>query len=425
MNILMMTNTYKPILGGLEKSIQSFTEQYRKQKHNVLIVAPSYEGQPEREFGVVRLPAVKKVSGTDFSINLPIPGLVSKIVRAFKPDIVHAHHPFLIGDMALRLCGQYKIPLVFTYHTLFEHYMHYLPFDQEMAKSFVVQLAAGYANLADCVIAPSESVRRILRRQGIKAPIKVLPTGIQVKKYKQGNNEKFRRQFKIPQDAFLVGHVGRLAPEKNLNFLARAMSVYLRKEKKARFLLAGQGPSRKPLIALFKKRGVFGQCVIPGSLQGRDLLNAYHAMNVFAFTSHSETQGMVLVEAMAAGVPIVALDASGVREAVRDKDNGRLIKKENVKGFVKALREITHMPKKKYEKMKENAKSTALDFELEKSAKKMLRIYESLKIDNVGRQPLDQATWHLLMARIKTEWNMLGNLRKAAEAAIVRPLAAA
>jgi len=163
MKILMMTNTYTPVIGGVEESIRAFTEQFKKEGHDVLIVAPEFKNVPKREEGIIRIPALQEFNHTDFSVNLPIPGLLAKIMKEFKPDIVHSHHPFLIGDMALRLCGQYDIPLVFTYHTMYEDYLHYIPIRNELIKRFVIELSAGYANLTDHVIVPSQSVFDLLR----------------------------------------------------------------------------------------------------------------------------------------------------------------------------------------------------------------------------------------------------------------------
>ena len=125
-------------------------------------VAPEMEGGNKKEFGVVRVPSIQNISGTDFAISLPVPALVSKVMEAFRPDIVHAHHPFLMGDMAMRLAGQYHVPLVFTYHIMFEQYQDFL-LGTDAGKSFVIKLAAGFSNLADQVIAPSESVKKILK----------------------------------------------------------------------------------------------------------------------------------------------------------------------------------------------------------------------------------------------------------------------
>src|SRR3989344_793419 len=213
MKILMMTNTYFPLVGGIEQSICSFCDELRRLGHEVFIVAPSYEGKAEDEEHIIRVPALKKFYKTDFSINLPVPGLFPRIMKTFSPDIVHSHHPFFMGDFALRLSRQYHRPLVFTYHIMVEKYVHYLPIQNEGAKRFVVEIAAGYANLADQVIVPSQSVRDILLGRGVVSPIAVIPTGVDRERFSNGNGADFRKRNGIPPQAFVIGHVGRLATE--------------------------------------------------------------------------------------------------------------------------------------------------------------------------------------------------------------------
>jgi glycosyltransferase involved in cell wall biosynthesis len=158
MKILMMTNTYKPIVGGVERSVETFTEEYRSNRHRVIIVAPQFKNIPKDETDVIRVPAIQNFNGTDFSVQVPIPGVLSRALMGLRPDIVHAHHPYLIGDTALRVAAKHKAPFVFTYHTFYERYTHYVPGDSPVLKRFVIALSTGFANLCNMVFAPSQSV---------------------------------------------------------------------------------------------------------------------------------------------------------------------------------------------------------------------------------------------------------------------------
>ena len=255
MKILMMTNTYAPLVGGLEKSIHVFSEQFRLQGHEVKIVAPEFKKAPLHETDVIRVPSIEKFVGTDFSVGLPLPEVLEDLISKFKPDIVHSHHPFLMGDLALRVCGQYKIPLVFTYHTMFEHYTNYFGLDHQSMQKFVVEIAAGYANMADQVIVPSESVAKVLLERKILTPIAVVPTGLDIASFAPVTTS-FRSQFKIPQKAFVVGHVGRLSPEKNLMFLTESVAEFLLQNKNAHFLIVGNGPSERDMKKMLREKGV-------------------------------------------------------------------------------------------------------------------------------------------------------------------------
>lgn len=421
MRILMMTNTYAPIMGGLEKSIESFTLELRRRRHKVHIVVPEYEGAPENEKGIVRLPAVQHFNGTDFSVNLPVPGILTDLADVFKPEIIHAHHPFLVGDLALRMAGQYHIPLVFSYHTMFEQYTHYLPLDNEASKAFITELAAGFANLADQVIAPSGSVRDVLLKRGVETPIDIVPTGVS-RKFEQGDGRKARQRFKIPSDAFVVGHVGRLAPEKNPQFLCEAVALFLKKREKSVFLVVGDGPSRTEMEDFFRGAGLSDRVFFPGAQEGKRLFDAYHAIDLFAFASLSETQGLVLTEAMAAGVPVVALDGPGVRDVLKDMENGRLLPEQDAADFAAALDWYLGLSVSEKKNLIACSRKTAEEFSVERMTDRLLEVYRTAALRNLRHRGDQDSPWHIMMGRVKTEWEMLTNLGKAAKAAVAEAI---
>lgn len=417
MNILMMTNTYKPLLGGLEKSVESFSEEFRHRGHRVIIVAPEYEGmEPEKD--VIRIPAVQKVSGI-FSVQLPIPGILTEALGDFKPDIVHSHHPFLIGDTALRIASKYNVPLVFTHHTLYEQNVHYIPGQEKALQQFVIELATGYANLADQVIAPSESVEQLMKSRGVESPIAVIPTGIWVNQFSRGAGKSFRKKHEIPLDAFVVGHLGRLAIEKNLHFLSQAVFEFLKINQDAYFLVVGSGLYEKTIREMAISHGVNDQLIVPGVLEGKDKIDAYHAMDVFAFASQSETQGLVLTEALASGVPIVAVDACGVREVVKDKINGRLLTHEDMGSFLDALHWIKKVPPENLKKIKNSCHEIAHQFSMDKSVQKALDLYVSLSVRHgFIRRGIEDSPWTKTARLIQAQGGLVKNLTKAATALV-------
>jgi len=418
MNILMMTNTYAPMVGGIEESIRSFTFEFEKFGHEVVIVAPEYEGAPPDEVGVIRLRAIKNFNHSDFSIALPMSGLLPELMKTFKPDIIHCHHPFWMGDIALRLSSQFRIPLVFTYHTMFEQHMHYLPIQNEGVKRFIIELFSGYANLASQVIVPSESVRAILLERGVKAPMDVVPTGVDSGKFSKGDGTVIRARLGIPLNAVVIGYVGRLALEKNLEFLSRSIAGYLKKGTKAHFLVGGDGPLKDMVKKIFDEQGVGKRLHLAGVLKGQDLVDCYHAMNIFAFASLSETQGIVLVEAMAAGVPVVAIDAPGVREVVKDGYNGRLVFEENQNNFLEALSWCLNQSPGEFQRMKKNAQATTQEFDIDLCAKKMLKIYQEVRVKEYASPDRKDRTWDSLVDRLKNEWDMFKNMMHAGGAAM-------
>jgi 1,2-diacylglycerol 3-alpha-glucosyltransferase len=419
MNIWMMTNTFTPFVGGVARSVAAFADQCRTAGHRVVIVAPVFEGMPPWEEDVIRVPAIQDFNGSDFSLALPAPGLLAPQLEECRPDIVHSHHPHLLGNTAVRIACRLNRPLVFTHHTMYEDYIHYVPTQASRLREFVIALVTGYCNLCDCVIAPSQSVASILRDRGIQTPIEILPTGVDVRHFAQGNGPEFRRSHRIPQKAFVAGYVGRLAPEKNLPFLAEAVSAHVARAPCGHFLVVGSGPSARDIREVFAQADLGKRLHLVGSLEGQALVDAYHAMDVFVFASCTETQGMVLTEAMAAGKPVVALDGPGVREVVRDGSNGRLLAREHAQEFAAAMGAIGSASASQRRLLEQGARETAERFSMDRCGRELLHIYDRL-LSRQRSGPKDQSVWHHAMEEIRAEWELLKNMAEAVGQAVRR-----
>ncbi|MDH3236961.1 MAG: glycosyltransferase [Deltaproteobacteria bacterium] len=419
MNILMVTNTFLPHVGGVARSVSGFTAEFRKRGHRVVVVAPIFEGIPERETDVVRIPAVQNFNGSDFSVPVLSTGKVIAALKRFTPEIVHSHHPFLLGDTALRVAATRDIPVVFTHHTMYEKYTHYVPGDSPRLKRFVLDLVTGYCNLCDAVIAPSKTVAEEIVSRGVKVPVNVIPTGVNVEVFGEGDGGAFRKRMEIPPDAFLVGHVGRLAPEKNLEFLTRAVVRFLLENRGARFFLAGEGPLKKKIEQTFADQGLADRFHFRGVMDFPELASAYQSMDVFAFASCSETQGMVLTEAMAADTPVVALDASGVREVVRDKENGRLLPREDEEEFVSALSWVAGLSPEERQRLGEGVARTADSFSLANTAEHTLALYGSLIGEKPARKTIEPSPWASARKLVEEEWKIVRNIAHAAGHAVL------
>ncbi|MDC0601817.1 glycosyltransferase [Aliiglaciecola sp.] len=418
----MMTNTYLPHVGGVARSVSAFSNMYRKLGHNVLVVAPEFPNMPEREEHVIRIPAIQRFNGTDFSVVLPVPHFLGAAVEEFEPDIVHSHHPFLVGSIAARIASTYELPLVFTHHTMYERYTHYVPGDSDTLKRFVIKLATSYANLCDLVFAPSESIETLLLKRQVTSPIKVLPTGVDLTSFAKGDGKSFRKAMNIPIDAFVVGHLGRLAPEKNLTFLSEALIDFLHVTPQAHFLLIGKGNATKQIQNTFKLGGLSARLHYVPTLHQPLLSSAYKAMDVFVFSSHSETQGMVLTEAFAAGVPVIALDAPGAREVVKDNSNGRLLPaNSDKKHFADAIADYLNQPNKIKTNFKSSAYDTAKKFSIEQSAVLALNGYANILGKNYAHRPKEHQLLAELSHLIKIEWELFANIASAAADAVSEP----
>lgn len=419
MRIMMLTNTYLPHVGGVARSVSAFAWALRARGHEVLVVAPEFPGTLADEQAVVRVPAIQKFNGSDFSVVVPGDGLLQERLDEFKPDLIHSHHPFLLGGAAQRLAAINDLPLVFTHHTLYEQYTHYVPGDSQFMKRFVVALSTEYANLAQLVIAPSESIRDLLVLRGVSSPIHVLPTGVDRVFFDAGDGAAFRKVMGIPASAFVVGHVGRLAPEKNLEFLTEAVARFMKRNPAAVFLVVGTGPSRAAMEAVCRQYKVSERLVMAGTFGQPLLSSAYRAMDVFAFASQSETQGMVLTEAMATRTPVVAVDASGVREVLRDGCNGRLLKQQSLRGFVRALQDFHDMPPELRRKYRRAALRTADQLSLENCARDLEAQYLRLLGEQLTSTHEPADAWESVIRKLEVEWNSLSHVASAAGKALV------
>lgn len=421
-NIVMFTNTFTPYIGGVAHSVAWLADGLRGEGHRVLVIAPEYDGKAGDETDIIRMPALQNFRGSDFPMPLPLARSLDDRLDTFEPDLVHSHHPFLLGDTALRVAASRNIPIVYTYHTRYELYGHYLAEGVPILERLVLSLALGYCELCDAVIAPSRSMASFLLEHGVESPVTVIPTGIEPASFAGGMGSRVRTELAIPVSAFVVGHVGRLAPEKNLPYLTAAVCLFLAANPAAHLVVVGEGPSRSGMQNMLTAHG-FGERVhMLGALESSDLADIYAAMDVFAFSSHSETQGLVLAEAMAAGVPIVALDAFGAREIVHDGENGRLLPANaSAERFADALCQVAQLRPKERRRLSEAACRTACSFSRKGTTRATLELYRELLERAPKSHPVASSTWSLAKRRLAQEWRIVGNFGHALGDALFAP----
>lgn len=329
MNIAMFTNNYKPYIGGVPISIEHLAKALRQRGHKVYVFAPTYKEQTEEEF-VIRYPS--------FPVSIakaPVPDVLTRIferkVKELQIDLIHVHHPAIVGNVALSLKKKYKIPVVYTYHTRYEQYLYYVkPLERiERCTGIIQKYLEYFCKRCDRIVAPTPGMRDYLSTKELNVPIQVLPTGIPEECFKSDMDRAagIRKRYKGDAD-YLFVTVSRLAREKNLLFQLEGMALL--KEKLAaygktfRHMILGEGPQRQELLEKAQKLGLEDTIIFTGNVPNEEIRNYQWAADLFLFTSKSETQGIVVLEAMAAGNPVVAVDATGVQDVVKDLENGRL-----------------------------------------------------------------------------------------------------
>lgn len=327
LRVAMFTNNYLPFIGGVPISIERLRKGLETLGDAILIVCPRYRDQPQQESNVVRVPSLLAMGEKrEFRLANIFLARIRKQLRAFKPDIIHLHHPIWLGSLGLFVARRLKVPAVYTYHTRLEHYAHFVPLPGNLFRNLIShELIKHFANKCDGVIVPTYSTEEYLRMIGVKSPTFVQPTGIEYQKFQEvddGDVRKLRESLNIGDETVFVS-VSRLSNEKNIDFMIDAIDeLRQRTDRPFRFLMIGEGHQRERLQQRIDELGLQDCFTLVGSIPPDEMANWYHLGDAFLFASKSETQGMVILEAMAAGLPVVAVRSSGIDDVVRHGFNG-------------------------------------------------------------------------------------------------------
>src|SRR5262245_23628118 len=326
MRVALFTNNYLPFRGGVTTAVETLRLGLEKLKHPTRVFAPAACPPVADPTWVFRYPSIPAPTYPGFSLALPFSQRVHAVVRAFAPDVVHAQHPFLLGPAARRFARRLGRPLVFTYHTRYEKYAHYVPLPQRVVAALAVRLSCRFAASSDLVIAPSERIATTLRERGIVAPLAVVPTGVPLDHFSTDDMRTARRKLGLPLDGLRCLYVGRLDREKSVDLIIDAFATIADALSGARLSVIGQGTHEAALRRRAGASPARDRIQFLGGM-GREMLPPhYQAADLFLFASETETQGLVLAEAHACGLPAVAVRASGVDEVVHDGETGILTK---------------------------------------------------------------------------------------------------
>lgn len=371
MKIAMMTNNYKPFVAGVPVSIERLAGSLRALGHEVVVFAPDYTGQ-EPEEDVVRYKALVRGVAGGFSVP---DSLDLEIERRFKEgnfDVIHVHHPMMIGTTAKYLSWKYHVPLVFTYHTRYEQYLHYIGLSK--LKRIMPAYIRSYTKHCDMVIAPTPVMKDYLEQIQPEADVRVLPTGLPSESFfPDGDRTVSLRKELAGDKKYLFCTVARLAKEKNLGFLFHAMKI--RKDtcgSDFKLALIGDGPERAALERKAEKMGIGEEIVFVGKVPNEEIRNYCCAADLFLFSSLSETQGIVLLESMAAGTPVLAVRGTGTEDVVVNGRNGYMTKVSEIE-FAGKLMDI--LEKKEIDLLRQGALTTARQYSCEKIARAAAVVY--------------------------------------------------
>ena len=326
MRIALFTNNYLPFCGGVTISVETLRLGLESSGHEAWVFGPRLTGAEDVSVKVVRYPSIPVATYPEFALAVPYSRRIDRLVTALDFDVIHAHHPFLLGPAARRLARRNRRPLVFTYHTRYEKYAHYVPLPLGLVQAAALRISAGFAARADAVLAPSAVIRDELHARGVRTPIAVVPTGVDLERFRPGDRAAARRSLGVGAAAPLVLYVGRLDREKSVDRVLAAFERVASTLPAAQLVLVGQGTETERLRRIARALPVAERIRFLGLRPHHSLAECYQAADVFLFASETETQGLVLAEAAACGLPAVAVDAPGCDEVVRDGDTGILTK---------------------------------------------------------------------------------------------------
>ena len=380
MKIGMFINYYTPSKGGMETSVINLSVGLKKAGHKVFIFAPKYPDYKDEDKNIFRYKSLRfNYGGYFYVIPLPFLSEMREVVKKLDLDIIHSHQPYSLGDEALKFSKKLNIPLVFTYHIKYEEYSHYVPFVPEsISKKYIRKITTKYSNQCDNIITPSTAIKKLLIDHKIKAPMSIIPSGINIDNFQKniGQKSEIRKKYNIKSDDILLITACRLTEEKNLKFLVRSFAKIKQGYSNIKFMIVGDGAVRKDLEKMAKDRGIENSIVFTGLVDRTEIVGLYQASDIFVFASLTETQGLVAVEAMAAGSPVVAVRASGIEDIVKNGEDGFLTS-ESEEEFSKSVLKIAN-DKNLREKMSANAKVNSERFSIEPWVEKVIRLYESL-----------------------------------------------
>lgn len=379
MKIAFFTDTYYPQLNGVTISVSNYAKELRKKGHTVCIFAPKIKNYKDREKDVYRLPSVKVLS-SEPAVHVPLGVTYKSLFKLLHMDfdIIHGHGngPFsLLGYEFARAEG---IPYVMTFHTLHNEYTHYF-FNGKVVKPPVVEKILRFmANRCDGVIAPSEKMKQKLIEFGYKKDVTVIPNFVELSQFAETQEGYLHKKLGLAHDIPLLVTVGRMGKEKNFKFLVEMFAELAKQNAIAHLVLVGQGPELQSLQKLASKLGVADRVHFTGRVASQFMPRVYADSTIFVFASTSETQGVCVLEAAAAGVPMVVVNDLAFSGIAVSQCNA-LLSPLNAGMFAKKVQKLLDDTKLQKQFQKNAKKLITENFQGEQLTDELLQFYKKMQ----------------------------------------------
>ena len=403
LHIAHFTNTYFPVMSGVVRSISTFRQAQKKLGHNVFIFGQDDPDYEDEEPFVFRYPSIN-IPLRNYPATIPLSPYIDWVLPILKLNIIHAHHPILMGNAASDKAEKLRIPLVFTHHTRYQEYVQSMGLSEDLVRELIERQLADYMEKCQHIIVPSESIKQMVEETyGIRERVTVIPTGIDLAPYQEANGRSIRQRRGWDENQRIIISIGRLAAEKNFSTLLEAMPLVMDKHPDVRLVLIGDGPDKSALQKQAKKLNIAERVEFVGRVSFEEIPAYLKASDIFSFASITETQGLVTMEAMAADLPVVAVDASGTSDIVEHEKDG-LLTRNNSQELAAGLNRI--LQDSELDKhLRVGAKAKANSFETLAVTSKMIEVYQQAIADKQAdiyvkadkRKPIYEVAWNRLV----------------------------
>jgi glycosyltransferase involved in cell wall biosynthesis len=374
MKIGIFTECYEPQINGVVHSIGNTKRGLTKLGHKVYIFAPDYKERNPRERNVYHCPSLPLPGKVGYHLVFPLPDEIKKI--ASKMDVIHTHHPFTMGRYASEIALANNLPLLFTHHTQYDQYTRYVPIIKESAKHALYNFLKGFCDKCTTIIAPSLGIKKVIKGYGTKTPVEVVPNSIDIKKFKQHVDLSTPKLLQgLDPDYKTIIYTGRVAYEKNIDFIIKAFRLVVSKYPEVYLLIVGGGPAIKSLQKLAFRLDLLGNVIFVGEVPYTQMKRYYHFADFFMTASKTEVHPLVILEAFAAGLPAVAVDAIGTSDTISPGHTG-YITRENLDEYAQKVLYLLKNPTR-LKVMSANAAKAIYNYSIPKMAKKMLETYKN------------------------------------------------
>ena len=375
MKIAFFTDTYFPQLNGVTISIDNFTQQLRRQGHTVYIFAPKIRGYKDSDSHVFRLSSFKVIN-SEPEARAPLLLPQKSLREAFRGDfdLIHGHGNGAFSFLGLQIARIKRVPYVLTFHTLHNKYTHYIFKGKLIRPKMVESGFRVFGNLCDGIVTPSLKMKNELVGYGVKKPIKVVPNFIDFSLFKAKDETYLRSRLQLGAEERILLSVGRLGKEKNFDFLLRVFKKLAHSHQKTHLVIVGQGLEKENLEELARKLGVDRRVHFTGRIPYEEMPLVYSGADIFVFASETETQGVCVLEAAAAGLPVVAVKDAAFQNIIVKGENGFLLPLQEEK-FVEKISLILNDPHLQREFSENSVKIAQQNFDPVRITHKLITFY--------------------------------------------------